>query len=409
MVGFLVSAILLTISVSAQLTGAAQAMAGDSALPNTGAHARLVVPAQHTITGRVYAGNTGVEPPGSTPIQGVPVSLYCSYNHAVQGALLRSTTTDDQGFYGLEVHDNDGCEFYNIIETDPTGYSSDGATTVDGTVIDANWIEYVVPLEGKALTGNKFWDRRRVTDTPTSTHTATPTDTPVSHTPTNTQVPNTPTPTATYVADTPTPTPSATAPLPSGCQELLINGDFETDDLLQWGRDGAVEMGPGRNSDHGVWLGGTDNAGGELWQGVRVPAGASLVRLAFWWLVESEVEQPGDALEVIVQYGGGQADHLRTLQATVPFGQWQEEAVDLTAFAGREIAVTFLVHTDGEVPATFGLDDVTLQACGGRPAPTLTPTTTTSIPEGSTWEFSGRAENEAGEPLSTGFAWAHGH
>ena len=37
-------------------------------------------PSMLLLTGRVYEGDTGVEPPGSSPIQGVTVSLYCSNN-----------------------------------------------------------------------------------------------------------------------------------------------------------------------------------------------------------------------------------------------------------------------------------------------------------------------------------------
>ena len=156
---------------------------------NPVARVAAAAPALDTLTGRVYEGNAGVEPPGSTPIEGVTVSLYCSNNHAQQGAFLRSTTTGADGGYALDAREV--CEFYNIIETDPAGYISNGATSVDGAVIDANWIEYTYPLAGKTLTGNKFWDRKRVTDTPTTappTKTPTPTATRTA-TATNTQSP----------------------------------------------------------------------------------------------------------------------------------------------------------------------------------------------------------------------------
>ena len=115
--------------------------------------------AQHRFEGRVYRGETGVEPPGSAPIQGVTVSLYCSNNQGQQGEFLRSTVTDSAGWYGLGVSATDVCEYFNIVESNPAGYWSVGATTVDGNCISANWIEYQIPLEGKTLTGNKFWDQ----------------------------------------------------------------------------------------------------------------------------------------------------------------------------------------------------------------------------------------------------------
>ncbi|RMF28622.1 MAG: hypothetical protein D6759_15420, partial [Chloroflexi bacterium] len=90
----------------------------------------------YTLQGRVYQGDTATEPPISEPLEGVVMSLYCSNNHGEQGVFLRSTSTDAQGWYGLEVYDTDVCEFFNIVETDPDGYFSAGATTVDGNVID---------------------------------------------------------------------------------------------------------------------------------------------------------------------------------------------------------------------------------------------------------------------------------
>ena len=134
---------------------------------------------QTTLSGRVYEGETGVEPPGSTPLSGVTVSLYCSSNAPDQGTLLLSTTTNSEGWYGLEAREV--CEYYNIVETNPTGYTSVGATSVGGTVKTYDWIQYEYPLEGKTLTGNKFWDTGPTTETPpppTPTHTPTPTRTP---------------------------------------------------------------------------------------------------------------------------------------------------------------------------------------------------------------------------------------
>ncbi len=177
----------------------------------------VLAPSQtYTLSGRVYEGETGVGPPGSTPLQGVTVSLYCSNNAAQKGTFLRSTTTDVYGWYGLPVYDRDVCEFFNIVETDPVGYTSNGASTVGGNVVDVNWIEYAAPLRDKTLTGNKFWDQREATNTPTPTRVGAATDTPTpTPTPTPTRVSaatntSTPTPTPTRVSaatNTPTPTP----------------------------------------------------------------------------------------------------------------------------------------------------------------------------------------------------------
>ncbi|NOZ28115.1 MAG: hypothetical protein GXP39_08695 [Chloroflexi bacterium] len=157
-----------------------------------------VAPAQYVLEGRVYDGNVGEEPPLSSPIQGVTVSLYCSNNAWEKGTFLRSTVTSATGWYGLEVRET--CEYYNIVETDPPGYTSMGASTVGGSVIDANWIQYTQPLDGLTLTGNKFWDRREATETPTPT--------PTSTSPLTSTATPTPTPVSTF---TPTPTPIGTS------------------------------------------------------------------------------------------------------------------------------------------------------------------------------------------------------
>jgi hypothetical protein len=164
---------------------------------------------------------------------------------------------------------------------------------------------------------------------------------------------------------------------------LLTNGDFETGSLSPWGSSGDISLGSGHHSAYGAALGGTNEAYGELYYGVTIPPAASSVDLAFWWLAERPSEQLGDAVDVVIQYEGEQADFLQTLQADEPLGEWQQEGHDLSAYAGMDVGVTFLVHTDGEVPSTFRLDDVSLEACGVEPpTPTSTPTATaTATPD----------------------------
>jgi hypothetical protein len=115
------------------------------------------VHAQDVLSGRVYVGNVGDE---STPKSGVTVRLYGSSNSGILGSQITSTTTDGTGWYSLLAPS--GYEYYHIVEVDPSGYQSEGATSVDGTVISANWIEYSIvsePLSDQTLTGNKFWDK----------------------------------------------------------------------------------------------------------------------------------------------------------------------------------------------------------------------------------------------------------
>jgi parallel beta-helix repeat protein len=173
------------------------------------------------------------------------------------------------------------------------------------------------------------------------------------------------TPTVT-VSPSPTSTPTPTGTPPPACRELLINGDFETGSLVPWGTWGSVGLGSGHSSGYGAWLGGTNNAEGEIVQGATIQAGADSVNLAFWWLAESTGEQLEDVVDVIIQYGDEQGDVLLTLGAEEPLGAWQQEVVDVSTYAGLTVGVTFLAHTDGETPTTFRVDDVSLEACGGE-------------------------------------------
>lgn len=119
-------------------------------------------------SGKVFAGDLGDE---SAPLSGATVELYCSSAADDLGSLIASTLTNIDGWYTLQVASV--CEFYNLVETDLIGYVSIGAISVDGSIIDENWIQYMQPLEGKMLTGNKFWDLERdipVSDIPTDFH-----------------------------------------------------------------------------------------------------------------------------------------------------------------------------------------------------------------------------------------------
>ncbi len=175
--------------------------------------------------------------------------------------------------------------------------------------------------------------------------------------------------------------PSATATstplptLPADCVELIVNGGFETGAFPpEWAAEGDITLGPGRESGTGVLLGGRDNASGQLSQTVIVPESADPVRLEMWWLTEGDVPQVLDALDVYVNNGQGPY-RLHTCRAVEPFDHWQQVELDLGAFAGKRIALAFLVGTDGEHPSVFRLDDVSLKACG---VPALTATRTPS-------------------------------
>jgi hypothetical protein len=225
------------------------------------------------------------------------------------------------------------------------------------------------------------------TPTRTSTPTATSVPPPSTATPTwtSTGVPPPPTVTATRTATglpppTSTRTPTATvpgtvrrvylplvlkrfwSPRPEDCTELVVNGGFESGGLANWSLWGDVGLGSGRSSANGAWLGGRNNAEGELWQWMTIPAGASVVPWGFWWKAEVANEQPDDMVFVYIQ-GAEPGPRLLTLRADGALNEWRHEVVDLSPYAGQGFFLTFRVHTDGSVPTTFRIDDVSVQSC----------------------------------------------
>jgi hypothetical protein len=112
-----------------------------------------------TFQGRVIEGPRDVEPPNPDAqyIEGATVSLWCANNpYPDQGTIVMTTTTNSDGYYGLTVEETIACEYLHIIETDPLGRSSNGASSVDGTVRTGNWIEFSSasePFSTQNLTG----------------------------------------------------------------------------------------------------------------------------------------------------------------------------------------------------------------------------------------------------------------
>ena len=108
-----------------------------------------------TLEGHIFKGEVGDE---AYPSPGVTVSLYGSgASYPVTGTLLLTATTNADGWYSLTLSTT-GFEYYHIIAGNPPGYTSVDARSVGGTVRTPDWIEYPIPLDGKTLTGNDFWD-----------------------------------------------------------------------------------------------------------------------------------------------------------------------------------------------------------------------------------------------------------
>lgn len=319
-----------------------------------------------TFSGRVLEGAKPLQPPDSLPAAGVRLKLYGSNTDGVLGTELTPTSTNEGGWFDLTTPAV-VWEYYHIVLIVPRGYSAAGCSSVGGKCQSDTWIQYEYPYDGKILNNNRFWILPPATATPVASETPTPT-------PTFTATPVLPTATQTntsWASATPTATESA-------CRQLLGNGGFETGSFAPWEVSGPAWIGPGRESEFAAWLAGTDGAVVELAQVASISSRFGSVPLTFWWLAESDYEQPRDRLRLLVRRTGGE-DLLGEWNAAAPLGQWRLESLDLSAYLGQSITLVFQVFTDARAPSTFKLDDVSLFGCGAGAA-TPTPTTPPGAP-----------------------------
>lgn len=198
-------------------------------------------------------------------------------------------------------------------------------------------------------------------------------------------------PTATSASLVVAPTaPLAPAPVPmAGCINLLNNGDFELEGSWLFGQaltPAQVTTAQHHGGARAMQLGNPPTAGmlnrssySSVRQLVTIPANATVATLRWWHLYgtgEPVVGDPG---------GGGERQELLLLTpAERPLAviqrvrrndsDWQQAAVDLTAYRGQSFYVYFNVFNDGGgTPTWMYLDDVQLESCTGAiPAPTTT-------------------------------------
>ncbi len=133
----------------------------------------ILMAQNYTLSGRVYSGNEGQEPAaGATALESVTVKLWGANNSGVPyiaDGPIDQTSTSSDGWYSLSVDLGDyyAFEYFIIEEVDKSGYYSTGATSVGGTKISNNYIQYTVTnLTDGTRTGNKFWDKPVVVTAP---------------------------------------------------------------------------------------------------------------------------------------------------------------------------------------------------------------------------------------------------
>jgi hypothetical protein len=204
-----------------------------------------------------------------------------------------------------------------------------------------------------------------VTSTPTATSTQTVTSTPTA---TSTQGP-TATATATGVA---TAIPTATATPPAGtCNEVVVNGDFEADatgwtesssrgyQIICDGDECGASLAPYSGTVL-AWLGGANRETASVAQNVSLPAG-SKATLSYWYRISSEDRCGADYGNVYVKSGSKtyQVARHNLCQKSATAG-WVNAKLDLSAYAGKSIRVTFQAKTNNTRISNLFIDNVSL-------------------------------------------------
>ncbi len=298
-----------------------------------------------------------------------------------------SACRDAYGLFTESITDNMLCTGFNDAERSACNGDSGGPTMVYDEA-NAQWIQIgvvswgrggcAVPEAYSVFARVSFFDEWISTQasalaapaiTPTPTATFTPTAT---STPTVTPTPLTPVPT---LPPTRTPTPTATTvrvqlPLVARQEALALqNAGFEQSATTGWTPSSLsgspllfaaerFELSP-REGSRVALLGGANFEVGKLTQTVTIPHGAP--RLRIWFQLDSP-DPCGPAADdfggvVVNQVVVDQFELCRDARAA----DWTARVVDLSAHAGKTVALQLRVETDAAGPSVLLLDDLSFE------------------------------------------------
>jgi len=204
--------------------------------------------------------------------------------------------------------------------------------------------------------------------TSTPTHTSTPTTQPPTPTFTPTSPSPSPSPTPTHTSTPPTATLTPTPTSPPVSENIIINGDFESDGgwIFSSTRHPAsystqVVHGGGRSARMGIVDGIDRYSYSSVVQRVTVPANARRATLNYWVYPLSDDVFSRDIQMVLIL-----SERFRTVafvdRTLSDAQQWVQRSYDMTPFAGRSVYVYFGVYNGGRTGLTSAMyvDDVSL-------------------------------------------------
>lgn len=142
----------------------------------------------------------------------------------------------------------------------------------------------------------------------------------------------------------------------------VANGGFESGTAPWTGDTGAIGAHTGQSARTGTrfaWLAGYGSTRTEtIGQTVTVPSGCARVTLDYWLHIDTDESGSTPYDRFTVKADGST---LATLSNADARSGYVQRSVDLTAYAGRRVTVTFTGSEDASLQTGFMVDDVTLR------------------------------------------------
>lgn len=151
-------------------------------------------------------------------------------------------------------------------------------------------------------------------------------------------------------------------------QELIRNGGFETgsEPWVFTDNIGDVYVGTPHSGEAYALLGIENKASGIMYQNVLIPSSASEAELSFWVNISTKEKTSAEKDEFIVAiYDYDLEEYVEVLAFYTnadSSSNYIETTADLSKYAGRDIALVFVVENDSKNPTKFRVDDVSLIA-----------------------------------------------
>ncbi|MBI4850399.1 MAG: S8 family peptidase [Acidobacteria bacterium] len=149
-------------------------------------------------------------------------------------------------------------------------------------------------------------------------------------------------------------------------RELISNGGFEKDEESWKFEDnsGGVYSGTPHTGEFYALLGIENKVSGIMYQSLAIPSNVSEANLTFWVNVSTKETSSSSKDKLFVAiYDFDKEDYVEVLEVysnTNSSSSYTKGNFDLSDYAGRDIALVFVVENDSKNPTRFRVDDVSL-------------------------------------------------